>query len=147
MKDDLIEKAKRAAEALENLRSRCETSDWCVSANFEVKTPWCAMLTVRDNRGAPPVAKDMLPHDATFCAGAFHHVSALVEFVEICSAIPGLEGVIAGTHAVVPVEPTEAMLEAAIYADRPERPTVGEVLSAEYRAMIDASKAKDADHG
>jgi hypothetical protein len=42
---------------------------------------------------------------------------------------------------VVPREPTEAMVDAAIMADRPAlgRITVGDVLKAEYAAMIKAA--------
>ena len=36
-------------------------------------------------------------------------------------------------------EPTEEMLTAAIYAEGPMRPTVGEALAAKWKAMIAAS--------
>lgn len=46
---------------------------------------------------------------------------------------------------VVPREPTEAMLDAAVTADRPMgryRATIGEILRIEYRAMIAAAEGK-----
>jgi hypothetical protein len=57
---------------------------------------------------------------------------------DAAAALSALE---AAGLVVVPVEPTEAMVDAAIIADRPAlgRITVGDVLKAEYTAMVKAA--------
>lgn len=57
---------------------------------------------------------------------------------EMAAALSALE---AAGMVVVPVKPTDRMIDAAIMADRPplRKITVGDVLKAEYTAMVKAA--------
>ena len=78
----------------------------------------------------------------------FEHTPAPATFDAIMAAdrLIGSENeFMAGMRAALSVirgalsEPTEEMLTAAIYAEGPMRPTVGEALAAKWKAMIAAS--------
>lgn len=63
---------------------------------------------------------------------------------DAAAALSALE---AAGFVVVPVEPTDRMIDAAIMADRPplRKITVGDVLKAEYTAMVKAALDPDRD--